>query len=153
MKDNSTSILGIDPGKNGGLALINESGDCEALVKMPATPLDLYNEVCTMKHKGVRMAALEKVGGMPGNGGASMFNFGRNYGHIEMALLAAGIPFTIVTPQKWQKHYQLGSSSGHTKSEWKNRLREAAQRLYPDIKVTLWAADALLIGRYGLTLK
>jgi len=29
--------------------------------------------------------------------------------------------------------------------QWKNKLKAEAQRLYPDIKVTLKTADALLI--------
>jgi phage tail protein X len=34
---------------------------------------------------------------------------------------------------------------------WKRALKEAAQVLYPDIKITLKTADAVLLMHYGLT--
>jgi len=52
----------------------------------------------------------------------------------------------LVRPQKWQKALGLGSASGcASKTEWKNKLKAAAQRLYPHLKPTLATADALLI--------
>lgn len=66
---------------------------------------------------------LEKVGGIPGNGANAMFNFGRGYGHLEMALLACRIPTETVTPQKWQKEFQLGVRGKMTKVEWKTNSK------------------------------
>ena len=34
---------------------------------------------------------------------------------------------------------------GETPTQWKNKLKAEAQRLFPDIRVTLKTADALLI--------
>lgn len=80
-----------------------------------------------------------------------MFNFGKGYGHLQMALLALGIGTEDVTPNKWEKMYQLGSSGKCTKTEWKNRLKAKAQQLFPQLgkKVTLATCDALLICEYG----
>ena len=39
-------------------------------------------------------------------------------------------------------------SKTESKTEWKNRLKGMAQQLYPDLKVTLATADALLIATY-----
>jgi hypothetical protein len=56
----------------------------------------------------------------------------------------------MVRPAKWQQHFGLGKRSGcASDTEWKNKLKQAAQRLYPDIKVTLDTADALLLLEYG----
>lgn len=69
----------------------------------------------------------------------------------QEALLALHIPTEDVTPNKWEKTYQLGSSGKYTKTEWKNRLKAKAQQMFPHLgkKVTLATCDALLICEYG----
>lgn len=142
-------IMGIDPGKNGGICILDQNGEVLTLIKMPATPSDLYSFLT--EHSDCNACILEKVGGMPGNGGSAMFNFGKGYGWLEMALIACKIKTVTVTPQKWQKHYQLGSSSSCTHTEWKNRLKAKAQQLFPSLgkKITLVTCDAMLIAEYG----
>ncbi len=144
-------IIGIDPGKNGAICILSNEGEVLTLDKMPATPNDLYSFL--QEHSDCSACFLEKVGGMPGNGGSAMFNFGKGYGWLEMALIACKIKTVTVTPQKWQKHYQLGSSSTCTHTEWKNKLKAKAQQLFPSLgkKVTLVTCDALLIAEYGRT--
>ncbi len=146
-------IIGIDPGKNGGIAILDNEGKVLELIKMPPTPEDLY--FFLSKNATQHVCILEKVGGMPGNGGSAMFNFGKGYGNIEMALIACGIKTITVTPQKWQKHYQLGSSTSCSHTEWKNKLKAKAQQLFPSLgkKITLVTCDALLLAEYGRTLK
>jgi hypothetical protein len=51
----------------------------------------------------------------------------------------------MVPPKKWQQALGLGSAKDLTKTQWKNKLKNKAQQLYPQIKVTLATADALLI--------
>lgn len=145
------NILAIDPGMNGGIALFKD-GWLADVTKMPPTPADILSAIRSFSQQcGIIDACyLEKVGGMPGQGGMAMFHFGENYGMLEMALIAEGIPAVSVTPQKWQKFYQLGKSGEHTKTEWKNMLKARAQALFPRTKVTLAIADALLIGNYGI---
>jgi len=74
-----------------------------------------------------------------------MFNFGRNHGFTLGLLSALYIRTELITPQQWQKRLFLGTSKGMSPVQWKNKLKAEAQRLYPDIKVTLKTADALLI--------
>jgi hypothetical protein len=95
------------------------------------------------------MAVLEKVHGMPDMGVTSVSVFMKNVGHIEMALLALGIPFKEVTPQTWMKHYGMKKDKTESKPEWKRRLRERLQRIMPDFKVNNNNADAMLIAYYG----
>jgi hypothetical protein len=73
----------------------------------------------------------------------SAFTFGNGFGHLEMALTAAGIPFERVRPQVWQK--ALGCL---TKGD-KNITKRKAQEMFPGIKVTHATADSLLIAHYG----
>lgn len=141
--------IGIDPGKHGGIAVMGADGEVLEVVKMPETPQDLLDFL--EQYKDDSFCTLERVGGMPGNGGSAMFNFGKGYGHLQMALLALHIPTEDVTPNKWEKTYQLGSSGKYTKTEWKNRLKAKAQQMFSHLgkKVTLATCDALLICEYG----
>lgn len=141
--------IGIDPGKNGGIAIMREDGEVLCVEKMPPTPHDLLSFLEEFKNDCI--CILERVGGMPGNGGSAMFNFGKGYGHIQMALIALGIPCEEVTPNKWEKSFQLGSCGKYSKTEWKNRLKSKAQQLFPKLgkKITLATCDALLICEYG----
>lgn len=144
--------IGIDPGASGGIAFIPDNNPAKAwAIKMPETLADLWDELNpNVGRNGDEMfggfthvhCCLEKVHSMPGQGVASSFKFGQGFGHLEMALTAAKIPFTYVTPQKWQK--ELGCL---TKGD-KNVSKARAQQLFPHIKMTHAIADSLLIAEY-----
>lgn len=142
-------IIGIDPGANGGISVY--SCDDKKIIesrKMPSTPQELLQLLRIYQCNSV--CYLERVQGLPGMGANNMFNFGKGFGHIEMALLACHIPFTEVTPQKWQKELQLGHKGTKTTSVWKNKLRDKASQLFPNIgRITLDISDSLLIVEYG----
>lgn len=142
-------IIAIDPGAQGGIAIFSVDKDrLIEVVKMPDTPQDLLDLIS--KYQINSKCYLEKVGGLPGMGGSSMFNFGKGFGHLEMALLCRKIPTTEVTPQKWQKTLQLGTKGHKSTSQWKNKLKAKAQQLYPKVpKITLAVSDALLILEYA----
>ena len=140
------TIIGVDPGTNGGIAWITDGKSC--VEKMPDTLQDLWDLVVSISLEtgtggtGIR-AYLESVSSSPQMGVVSSFSFGRGYGNLEMALTAAGIPFERVRPQVWQK--ALGCM---TKGD-KNITKNLAAELFPSIKATHWSSDALLIAHYG----
>lgn len=147
-----TRTIGIDPGANGGIVVIDVSG--MKAYKMPDTFPDIYGLLSEIvgDNAASTVAILEDVGhGMPGQSSSATAKFARHCGHLEMALYALGIRTVMVTPQKWQKFYSnsLGKSSSYTKNEWKNRLKSLAQQMFPGLKVTLCTADAALIAEYG----
>lgn len=144
-----TTILAIDPGASGGLAF-GSAGKPPALVAMPDT---LHDLVEVIRDAQCDHAFLELVGGFIGKNqpGSAMFNFGTNYGQIQGVLAALGVPFTLVRPQAWQKALSLGTSTGMSKTEWKNKLKAKAQQLYPSTKITLSTADACLIWHAAKT--
>lgn len=147
---NDNKIIAIDPGKNGGIAVFSvDKNILIEVINMPETPQDLLNYFSLFSKNS--LCYIEKVGGIPGQGGASsMFNFGKGFGYLEMALLCRKIPTISVTPQKWQKSLQLGGKGKKSTTEWKNKLKSKAQQLYPYIdKITLATSDALLILYYG----
>lgn len=135
------TIIGIDPGTNGGIAWITDGKPC--VEKMPDTLQDLWELLRDIATVGNCHAYIEQVHSSPQMGVKSAFTFGNGFGHLEMALTAAGIPLTRTRPQVWQK--ELGCL---TKGD-KNVTKRKAQELFPNIKVTHATADALLIATYG----
>ena len=142
------TIIGVDPGANGGIAWITDGKAC--VEKMPDSLQDLWELIRDITNHprssldGRKYKAyIEQVSSSPQMGVVSAFSFGRGYGNLEMALTAAGIPFERVRPQVWQK--ALGCM---TKGD-KNVSKRKAQELFPDRKVTHATADALLIAYYG----
>ena len=147
---NPPTYVGIDPGASGGIAII--SGKGITAIPMPFTESDIWDYLSNVGRLINPFAVIEKVTGYvggPGNTGSSMFKFGTNYGCLRMALIAAKIPFEEVMPQVWQKGLQIAKRKPtESKTEWKNRLKSGAQRLFPDTKVTLACADAILIAEF-----
>lgn len=101
--------IGVDPGKNGGYALISKSETGQAVFAYPWDDNFFAMEMASLmqfKEHGI-VAAVEKVGAMPGQGVTSMFNFGKSAGYIEGVLSALGIPYQLVPPNKWKKEFSL----------------------------------------------
>lgn len=146
---NDRKIIAIDPGKGGGIVIYSISKNkIIEVIKMPETAYEVLNLITIYQNNSI--CYLEKVGGLPGMGGSSMFNFGKGFGRLEMVLLCRRIPTVEVTPQKWQKALQLGNKGNKTNTEWKNKLKERAQQLFPEVaKITLAISDALLILQYA----
>lgn len=144
-------IIAIDPGKNGGIAKYDSDTGKAYVIPFPDFKADsvTYAERCTNFCKDADVCYVEKVGAMPGQGVTSMFSFGMAY----FAALAVPSYLRIrridVTPLKWQKTLGLQAVKDEGKAEHKRRMKGKAQQLYPDIKVTLKTADALLILEYA----
>jgi hypothetical protein len=145
----NSRILAIDPGASGGLAF-GDNRKPPMLISMPETLHDLIE---TIRGAACDHAFVELVGGYVGKAqpASSAFNFGQNYGQILGVLAALEVPYTLVRPQAWQKSLSLGTSTGMSKTEWKNKLKAKAQQLYPNIKITLSTADACLIWHAAKT--
>jgi len=121
---------------------------------MPTTEGDIVEAlgVIIARNPQGLVAYVEEVGGYCGAAmpGSAMFNFGRNFGFILGVLAARGIRVELVKPQKWQKHFGLGTvKESGGKTPWKNKLKAKAQQLFPHLDITLKTADALLILEYG----
>jgi Holliday junction resolvasome RuvABC endonuclease subunit len=138
------TFVAADPGgSSGAIAAITPNG----LVthNMPDTQkdiLDLFRSLC-FSEDGKSFAILESVHSMPGQGVSSSFKFGQNFGHLEMALLAAEIPYELATPKKWMK--ALGCMTGGDKTI----THTFAQKLFPGHKITKRQADAVCMAVYA----
>ena len=142
--------IGIDPGKNGGIAKINTDNGFVKTVTFSEESLISELEGYFMFDKSPLRCVLEKVNAMPRQGVVSMFNFGQNYGFIQGVLKAYSIPYELVTPQKWKKEFSCTSD--------KNTSIEVCKRLFPNVNLKATdrckkdhdgIAEALLIAEYG----
>lgn len=138
--------IGIDPGKSGGIAYVDDSGNFDAW-KIPATERDTLDIIAGLACDGSVRAIIEKVASRPGQGVVSMFTFGQNYGMLRAFLVASFIPFEAVPPGTWQREFSLIDPKA-TKTQKKNKHKAHAQQLFPGIKITHANADALLIAEY-----
>src|SRR5690606_23950985 len=140
------TIIGIDPGKSGGIAILQ--GDDVTTHKIPSTPRDLWNLLCQYEPATVW---IERVGPTPQMGRSSAYSFGHTVGLIGMACLAAGVRIERVSPTVWQRGVGIPTSQkklGQGDTEKKNRNKARAQELFPGIQVIHATADALLLAEY-----
>ena len=155
-RPSGVTYLGIDPGASGGLAMISPMASLRnqhvSAVPMPATERDVW-EWFRQGRSSVEFAVIERVGGfIQGNPspGSAMFKFGRGTGLLIGFLIACQIPFEEITPQKWQKGLGIAPRrKDEEKTQFKNRLKAFAQKLFPDVKVTLKTCDSLLIAEFA----
>ena len=149
--------IGVDPGKNGGLAWII---DGEARAKR-LTLTTLATDIASICRNAEMLwqevtCYVEQVHAMPHQGSVSTFSFGENYGGILWTLVAvnslvpADMEINIVTPQKWKK------AMGVT-ADKRTSIRRCKE-LFPDVDLRATArckkdhdgmAEALLIAEYG----
>lgn len=135
--------IGIDPGKSGGIAVIEEtsSGVLVTSQKLDGTEADVSSFLDSFAIRS-RFCLIEKVSSSPQMGVCSAFTFGKSFGFLIGLLTAHKIPFEFVTPQRWQK--AMGCLTGGDK----NVSKSAAQRLFPSVKFTHANADATLLAEH-----
>jgi len=143
------SILGIDPGVSGALAVYYPDHPMIiAIHDMPVDgkAVDGYELAKIIRQYNPEVAFIEAVHSFSGQGVSSSFNFGCSYGVARGVVAACGIPTTLVSPQKWKRELEL--------SKDKNQSLEMARMLWPDSdkfkrKKDDGRAEAALIAMYG----
>ena len=146
-------FIGIDPGKNGGAAVINEIKDGEPVItfRCPKSPSEMSLSLIStipidVSYEDV-LVVIEHVHAMPNNGVVSMFSFGQNLGQWEGVLGAFELNVEYAGPRTWMQHYDC--KPGMDKKDRKRYLRGIAEELFPNIKMTFNISDALLIANYN----
>jgi crossover junction endodeoxyribonuclease RuvC len=104
------TIIGIDPGAHGAIAVMNEGGDLLEVLDMPSTPeangrsatnAPLLAGIFARTH--ARIAFCEFVGARPTDAKVAAFAFGRARGVIEGCAGALGLPVVFLTPPTWKR--------------------------------------------------
>jgi hypothetical protein len=164
MMERPTVFIGIDPGGNGGLALLIDNY-AEA-IKMPSDLLDLRTWFSKIGKNSI--ACMELVTGYVGGynreakdgesaedvgrrttPGSHMFKLGKNVGRLEAMLHVSGISVDFVQATAWQRSVGMEQRpKGISSTKWKNMLKARAQELFPQLKVTKATADALLLAHH-----
>ncbi len=152
-KIDSKVFIGIDPGKNGGVAVIDETHNDEPVItfRCPKTPqamsLSLITSIIRERSFEDVIVVIEHVHAMPKNGVVSMFSFGQNLGQWEGILAAHEFEVEYAGPRTWMQHYDCKPRMD--KKDRKRYLRGIAEELFPNIKMTFNISDALLIANYN----
>jgi crossover junction endodeoxyribonuclease RuvC len=151
-------ILGIDPGVNGGLAVVEiTDGAAPVLTEcadIPAIGTGAKERVDVAalrnfieKHKPA-LGLIERAGVMPKQGIASGFKYGRAVGAIEAAIALCAIPIEVVEPSAWKRFWHLPGKD-------KERARQTSAGEIPAAHASLarkkdhQRAESALIALYG----
>lgn len=143
------NIIGIDPGGSGAIAMAGDDAYADFWNLGKMTEKDVFDTLTKLKDECNPQALIEAVHSMPGAGVTGMFKFGVSYGGLRMALIAAGIPFEAVAPQRWKTKIGLARKPKEPMTVYKNRSKARAQELFPHLKITHANAEALLLAWYG----
>lgn len=135
------SVLGIDIGRTGAIALLSPAGDLVDVVDMPVPagrPGTSPGGQCA--HSAIARwrpscAYVEFVGARPTDGPAGAFAFGRARGVAEGVLAANGVSVTLITPATWKR--AVGIPPG----------REGAKDAARSEAIRRWPASAELFAR------
>jgi len=157
--------IGVDPGLTGGLAVLDLLDDAALVAGLRRTPrVEITrNGKRRLDYDPPAMRALlaeaidggpsihcvevglEAQGARPGQGVASTYRTGLGFGLWLGLLVAARVPYRIVTPQAWKRHAGLLGADKRA-----SRLR--AQERFPSLGAIPPAdegpAEALLLAAY-----
>lgn len=148
-------IVGIDPGLTGAIAFLSGNGPMveDLPVIANGTNAKVKNVINGAALAGllrlysmdIKVAYVEKVSTMPGQGVASNGSLMHSAGVIDGVLSTLGIPVVLVSPAKWKRAMGLTTD--------KEASRATAQRLFPTMPLARKKdhnrAEALLLAEYG----
>jgi hypothetical protein len=102
--------VGIDPGKDGGIAFIADDGIVEARAAIVGAN-DRAALLARRYAPSLLRVYIEKSQAFPGQGGVGNHSTGMDYGQWLTILDLYDIPYQIVTVQAWQKVMLAGKPS------------------------------------------
>jgi hypothetical protein len=99
-------FVGIDPGATGGICLIDKQLNLLCVAKFDASDSLLVCEQFIQANNlssANTFVALEKVHSFPGQGVASSFKFGMEWGRLQGYFQAHRFSVGLYAPQEWQR--------------------------------------------------
>jgi hypothetical protein len=143
-------FLGIDPGKSGAFALINDDLSFAEVWLWPkegvALLADIFDDI--LEEYEITLAALEKNNAAPRQGASKTFVHGENYGMWQAALAFMRVPHVIVAAKTWQ---YAAFDSIKRKDDTKLVSIANAKRRFPQANIGKndGKADALNLALYA----
>jgi len=142
-----TYVMGIDPGKNGAIALIHKISYKLDVYDMPDKPI-LIHKLIASYSRLTSFCVIEDVHSLPRDGHVGAFAFGKNYGML-LGILAANNIFALPLKQAvWKSQLNLSQD----KSKSIKKIRD----LYPTdvdnfyLKKHDGRAEAALLAHIGI---
>lgn len=157
------NYIGMDPGKNGGIVCLWESGTISSFT-IPLINDDLnVRQLCeyfkifdSAKLNGEQFKViLEDVHSIHGASAKSNFVFGKVNGVLQTLIEVYSLPFVKVNPKTWQKLAFQGIAFNEDKKEM---AAQAVHRLFPNTSFIIGPrtkkphdglVDACLMAYYG----
>ncbi|MEZ4742319.1 MAG: hypothetical protein R3B45_07720 [Bdellovibrionota bacterium] len=144
------NVCGIDPGKTGGIILLDHNANLLDMAVMPMIGREIdhvkLREIFAFyKSLGELHCFLEKVSAFQGASATSSFEFGRVFGAAECAVKIMGIPVTYLTPTQWTRAMHKGLDQS---MKPKDKSMITYRRLFPN--VDLRATDDCKVAHDGL---
>lgn len=156
-------VIGIDPGKEGAIAIMDLDSSDIIKFKMPliGNKIDTHSLSKELsRYKENSFIGVEDVHAIHGASAGATFSFGHSCGILEGIICTLSIPYVAVTPKEWQKECWQGipeqkKSNGRVDTKKMSLL--AVSRLYPvlDLKESSRCriphegiVDAVLICHY-----
>lgn len=158
-------FIGVDPGLSGAIAVWEPEKNRLDVYDMPAQVFSrggkdrvrvdhralgsLVRGLCAdaLRNSQLTLAAIEDVGGIPGQSADASCTFGKAIGAAEQAIAGAGIPLTYVPPGVWKRAAGLVGTN-------KSASRDKASKEFPS-HAGKWPlvkhdgrAEAALLARY-----
>lgn len=141
---NKSAIIGIDPGKDGGIfALVSDISTNNVEVIMYTMPklgdiIDLKTLNSYLKELNVYdcLVFLEDVHAIYGSSAKGTFNFGWNLGILEGQLTSNKMPYRKIAPKIWQSKLFQGikeQKDSKGKTQTKLMALNAVQNILPDV--------------------
>lgn len=127
------TFIGIDPGGSGAIAALDSSGQVLLVERFSKVEVEggisLLVADFVERFAGDRTIVIEKVSSRPGEGVVSSFSFGRAYGEAIGAALVSRCFVEKVSPQRWQRDFELLRQKGSTesKTDHKRAMKQAAE--------------------------
>ena len=143
-------IIGIDPGKSGGIAVWRP----DAVLKVyhiPESVVDIAKILNYYKSIGKVLVFIEKVQLFMGDKDGKQFRIQKmleQYEQLKTIMQMSEIPFIPVHAMSWQTYLKV-RKKGEEKPDRKRRYKEIAQHYYPEVKATMWNCDAILLVEFG----
>ena len=146
--------IGIDPGKHGAIAILNEDGSLWRLIDMPNNigkeVYDFLYDSIEFAEGAAIVAFIEQAQAMPKQGIKGAFVYGKGYGEIIAVLKILKIAFQEIHSLSWKREFKLLKKD-------KIDSVKVAEQLFPDVYVSFRSdrgrlldgrAEAMLIAEY-----
>ena len=137
-------VIGCDPGGTGAIARITNDHQVDLI----HTHKELIKSAPSwVPAPSMYRVGMEAVGPQPHDTPVTAWGFGDNRGTMFGILIAKGFTIELVDSNTWKAEFRL-LSPGVDHSQKKRDAVVVAKELFPNARVILATADALLIAEY-----